>query len=263
MSSDRPLRAGADGFTLSVIVPALDEAPCIDTVLRGVMATPSIEEVLVVDGGSRDGTLEIVQARVDARRDEERPQLRLLRQSTPGFGPGLWEAFERARGDLLCIVDADGSHDWRDIPKMRRRIAAGADYVLGSRYRGPFRWRGPLRWPWSTSEDDSWFHEWGNLGIVLLARALHGYPLSDVMMGLQMWRRSNFERVTLSEKSQAFEAELKLRTLSAGYVMEEFTTHERKRIGGEAKLHALRDGAATLEVILSLWWARRRGRGDE
>ncbi len=254
-----PLEAGADGHTLSVIVPTLDEAPCIDAVLDGLLAMgDTIDEVLVVDGGSTDGTLERVEAWLSTH--QGRPALVLHRQTTGGFGPGLWEAFERARGSLLAIVDADGSHDWGDLPAMRARIAAGADYVLGSRYAGAFRWRGVGRWPWSTSDDDSLLHEWGNLAIVGLARVLHGYPLSDVMMGLQMWRRSNFERFTLREPSQAFEAELVLETLHAGLRMEELSTHERPRIGGEAKLHPLVDGWATLRVIAESWWRHRAPR---
>lgn len=258
--SGAALEPGADGHVLTVVVPTLDEAPCIDAVLDGLLAMgESIEEVLVVDGGSTDGTLERVEARLAAHHGA--PTLVLHRQRRPGFGPGLWEAFDRARGDLLAIVDADGSHDWGDLPAMRARIAAGADYVLGSRYAGRFRWRGLGRWPWSTSDDDSLLHEWGNLAIVALARLLHGYPLSDVMMGLQMWRRSNFERVVLEEPSQAFEAELVLETLHAGYRMEEISTHERPRIGGEAKLHAVVDGLATFRVIARSWWRHRVRRG--
>ncbi len=261
MIENAELTPAADGHVLSVIVPTLNEAPCIDTVLEGVLELDCVEEVLVVDGGSTDGTVEQVEARIAMRRAHDGgPVLRLLRQSTPGFSAGLWEAFEAVRGDLLCIVDADGSHDWTDIPAMRRRINRGADYVLGSRYRGPLRWRGLLRWPWSTSDDDSFVHEWGNLAIVGLARMLHGYPLSDVMMGLQMWRRSNFDRVELHEPSQAFEVELKLKTMYAGYRMEEFSTYERPRIGGDAKLHALGDGIPVFRIILSMWWQKRMAR---
>ncbi len=136
---------------------------------------------------------------------------------------------------------------------MLARIEAGADYVLGTRYRGAFRWRGPLRWPWSTSEDDTWLHEWGNLGLVALAKLLHAYPLSDLMMGLQMWRRSNFDVVHLDEVSQGFEADLKLKTWRAGLRMEEIPTRERPRIGGTAKLRAFHDGARTLAVMARLW----------
>lgn len=241
---------------LSVIVPALDEAPCIERVLEGLVALPEVDEIVVVDGGSRDGTCDIV-LRFEARD----ARVRLLRQSQPGFGPGLWEAFAAARGDLLAIVDADGSHDWQDLPRMRALIEEGGhDYVLGSRYRAPFRWRGPLRWPFSSSDDDSLVHEWGNLGIVLLAKWLLGYPLSDVMMGLQMWRRAVLDEIMLREPSQAFEAELKMKVHRAGFRMVEISTHERPRIGGEAKLDAWRDGLATARVLLREWRERRAER---
>jgi glycosyltransferase involved in cell wall biosynthesis len=241
------MTAKPDSHSLSIIVPALNEAECIGTVLRGIMDMGDYEELFVVDGGSTDGTIDIAEAL----------GVHVLRQSQPGFGPGLYEAFEAAQGDLICIVDADGSHDWRDIPQMRSMIAEGYDYVLGSRYKGSFRYRGVMRWPWSTSDDDSRLHEWGNLSIVMLAKIFHGYPLSDVMMGLQMWRKSIFETVRLEEPSQAFEAEFKLRVHHGGFRMGEISTQEHPRIGGDAKLNAWTDGLATGRVLLREWWKRR------
>jgi len=241
------MKPGPDGHSLTIIVPTLNEAECIGTVLRALLEQGGYEELLMVDGGSTDGTIEIA----------EELGVYVLRQSEPGFGPGLYEAFAAAKGDLICIVDADGSHDWRDIPQMRTMISEGYDYVLASRYKGPFQYRGFLRWPWSTSDDDSRLHEWGNLSIVALAKILHGFPLSDVMMGLQMWRKSIFETVHLEEASQAFEAEFKLRVHHAGFRMGEISSQEHPRIGGEAKLNAWTDGIATGKVLFREWWKRR------
>lgn len=249
-NSEGPGPAAPDGRTLTVIVPVLDEAACLPTVLAGLLDQEGVDDILVVDGGSRDGSQDIVRSMGVA----------LHEQHEPGFGPGLHEAFRVARGDLLCIVDADGSHDWGDIPAMRRKIAEGYDYVLASRYMGPFRFRGPLRWPWSSSEDDDLVHEWGNLAIVAIARALHGYPLHDVMMGLQMWRREVLDAIDLCEPTQAFEAEFKLKILKAGFRMAEIPTRERPRIGGEAKLNAVTDGFATGRILFGLWLRDLLGR---
>ena len=232
-----------DGLRLSVVVPTLDEAPCIGTVLDGLMKQEGIDELMVVDGGSKDGTIEIV----------ESMGVTLHRQQSRGLGHGLHEAFAIASGDVLCVVDADGSHDWREIPRMRAMMAEGYDYVLASRYSGPFRFRGPHRWPWSTSEDDSWLHEWGNLGFVALCRTLHGLPLSDVMMGFQMVRREALDAIGLVEQGQCFDAELKIKLHRAGYRLGEISAVEPKRIGGEAKLSAWVDGPDVLRVILKEW----------
>lgn len=245
-------RAAADGHHLTVLVPTLDEAPCVGVVLRGLLEQPGVDDVLVVDGGSSDGTQEIV-------RDLGVP---LLVQKERGLGRGLAEGFRAAAGDLLAIVDADGSHDWTALPEMRRRVVEdGFDYVLASRYLGPFRWRGPLRWPWSTSEDDSLLHEWGNLGIVALARLLHGYPLHDMMMGLQLFRRDVLDALSLEEPGQAFDCEIKLQIHRAGFRMTEVPVTEPRRIGGEAKLSAWKDGLATARVLAREWrrkYPRRR-----
>ena len=230
-----------DNLRLSVVVPTLNEAPCISTVLTGLLSQAGVDELMVVDGGSTDGTIEIV----------ESMGVQLHRQQSRGLGHGLHEAFDVASGDVLCVVDADGSHDWREIPKMRAMIADGHDYVLASRYVGPFRFRGPHRW--STSEDDSWLHEWGNLGFVALCRALHGLPLSDVMMGFQMVRREALEAIGLVEQGQCFDAELKIKLHRAGYRLGEISAIEPKRIGGEAKLTVWKDGPDVLRVILKEW----------
>ena len=232
-----------DGLRLSVVVPTLNEAPCIATVLDGLLNQPGVDEILVVDGGSTDGTIDIV----------ENMGVTLHRQRSRGLGHGLHEAFALALGNVLCVVDADGSHDWTEIPKMRAMIAEGYDYVLASRYTGPFRFRGPHRWPWSTSEDDSWLHEWGNLGFVALCRALHGLPLSDVMMGFQMVKRGPLEAIGLVEQGQCFDAELKIKLHRGGYRLGEISAREPKRIGGEAKLSAWIDGPDVLRVILKEW----------
>jgi glycosyltransferase involved in cell wall biosynthesis len=232
-----------DDLRLSVVVPTLNEAPCIETVLVGLLSQAGIDELLVVDGGSTDGTIDIVDAM----------GVRLHRQESRGLGHGLHEAFALASGDVLCVVDADGSHDWREIPRMRAMIVEGYDYVLASRYVGPFRFRGPHRWPWSTSEDDSWLHEWGNLGFVALCRALPGLPLSDVMMGFQMVRREALEAIGLVEQGQCFDAELKIKLHRAGYRLGEISAIEPKRIGGEAKLTVWKDGPDVLRVILKEW----------
>ena len=236
----------ADGHRLSVIVPTLNEVECVGHVLDGLLTQAGVDELLVVDGGSTDGTLEAIASRGVA----------VHHQRSKGLGHGLHEAFEVATGDVLCIVDADGSHDWREIPRMRQRIAAGDDYVLASRYIGPFRFRGLGRWPWSTSDDDSMLHEWGNLGFVVLARALHGLPLNDVMMGFQMFRRTALNAINLVEQGQCFDAELKIKLHRAGFKLSEISVHEPKRIGGEAKLSAWIDGPDVLRVILKTWFNR-------
>jgi glycosyltransferase involved in cell wall biosynthesis len=228
---------------LTIIVPTLNEAPCLPTVLDGLLAQPGVDVVLVVDGGSTDGTQDIARAR----------GVRVIEQARPGFGEGIWEALAAVETELVCIVDADGSHRWQDIPRMRTVLDAGYDYVLASRYVGRPRWRGVGRWPWSTSEDDDLVHEWGNIGFAALARMLHGYPLHDLMMGFQMMRTVVVRTIELQENSQAFEAELKLRVLHAGFRMAEICTVEPRRIGGQAKLDAWKDGAATLRVVLSEW----------
>ncbi len=238
------LPPGADGHSLSILVPTLNEEGAVGTVLRGLLRERAVDEILVVDGRSTDATVRIA----------EDLGVRVLIQEGRGLGVGLRQGFDAVGGDLIGIVDADGSHDWTALGTMRRLLLEEDwDYVLGSRYIGPFRWRGLGRWPFSTSEDDTLLHEWGNLGIVALAWALHGYPLHDVMMGMQIWRREWLDRIDLGEPGQSFDCEIKIQLHRAGARMAEISVVEPPRLAGEAKLDALTDGAETARVLLREW----------
>lgn len=117
-------RATDPGLRLTAVVPALDEAVAIARVVRGCLA--HADEVLVVDGGSRDGTAEIAAAAGG----------RVLREPRRGYGRACATGAAAARGAVLVFVDADGSVDPADIPRVAGPVASGAlDLVLGARTR--------------------------------------------------------------------------------------------------------------------------------
>ena len=130
-----PGAAGADTLGLTVIMPALNEAPnLVDVVPRiaAVFAThPGGFEILVVDDGSIDGTVEVM-----TELGKHHPQLRLVRlRRNYGKSTALQAAFERARGDVVVLMDADGQDRPEEIPKLLAGLDEGLDLATGRRVR--------------------------------------------------------------------------------------------------------------------------------
>jgi glycosyltransferase involved in cell wall biosynthesis len=114
--------------SVSVIIPTLNEESTIGQLLR-LIPYEEIEnsEIIIVDGGSSDGTVEIARAL----------GVSVKTQKEPGYGHALIEAMSYAKGDILVIMDGDGIYDPREIPRLLRLMKEeNADLVIGSRIVG-------------------------------------------------------------------------------------------------------------------------------
>lgn len=120
---------------LSVVIPAYNEAGCIESTLRAVHSTLRAEqipfELVVVDDNSSDATPDILR-----RLTEEMPELRPIRNTPPhGFGFAVRCGLERFQGDAVAVFMADASDNPEDLVKFyRRMVATGADCVFGTRW---------------------------------------------------------------------------------------------------------------------------------
>ena len=162
-----PSRDGRPSPTVSVIIPALNEAQSLALVLGGL---PPVDEVIVVDGGSADDTVRVARA--------ARPDALVPRQTRSGKGNALACGFAASTGDIVVTLNGDGSADPGEIPRYVDALLAGAEVAHGSRYRDGGADLGGGRW-----------ERLGNATLSRLVNLLFGTRCTDLGSGYNAYRR--------------------------------------------------------------------------
>lgn len=225
--------------TVSLIIPTLNEAENLGHVLPTIPAL--VDELLIVDGGSTDGTLDVVRSL--------RPDAVIIEEPRPGKGMALQAGFDAATGDILVIMDADGSMDPSDIATFVAALNAGADVAKGSRFLQG-----------GGSSDLTLIRSLGNFALTQVVRMAFGGRYSDLCYGyMAFWRHV---LPTFNGGAVGFEVEtfLNVRTLAAGLRVVEVASFESERIHGESHLRTFRDGARVLRTIARERQRLRRAR---
>ena len=222
-------RTGSSPPTISLVIPTLNEGPNLPTVLRGIPEI--VDEVIVVDGGSTDGTAEIARGL--------RPDALVVVDRRPGKGRAMRTGFEHATGDIIVVIDADGSMDPAEIPAFIGALVAGCEVAKGSRFiQG------------GGTDDMNNLRRAGNWGLRLTARLAFGGRYSDLCYGyMAFWRRV---LPVFDGTADGFEIEtfLNVRALAAGLHVTEVASFERRRLHGESNLRTFRDGFRVLRTIV-------------
>jgi glycosyltransferase involved in cell wall biosynthesis len=221
-------------MSVTLVILTLNE---IDGVTQVVPKLPLhvVDEILVVDGGSTDGTLEFFEAR----------GIRVIRQEQRGRGEAFRLAVQHARNDRLVFFSPDGNEDPDDISGLVEGLAAGYDMVIASRFMKGAR-----------SEDDDKFlfasRRWGNLLFTWLANVLcgRGGRITDTINGYRAITRPAFRRLAPDAQGYAIEFQMSIRALQLGLRVLEIPTQESPRIGrGVSKLNAIPVGFRFLGVL--------------
>ncbi len=222
-----------------VIIPTYNEKDNIRKIVELTLQQSPDLDVLVVDDGSPDGTGDIV-----AELGQANPRVHLLRRAgKQGLGTAYIAGFKWGlkRGyDFLVEMDADFSHDPREIPNFIRVIAE-ADLIIGSRYKNGVR---VVNWPLSRlflSKGASWY-----------VQLITGLPVADPTGGFKCFRRHVLEAIpldTIRSNGYAFQIEMNYHTWMRGFRVKEVEITFTDRYAGTSKM----SGKIVREAIWMVW----------
>jgi glycosyltransferase involved in cell wall biosynthesis len=234
--------------TVSIVIPTLNEERNIPHVFARIPA--NIHQVILVDGSSVDDTVRT------ARRI--RPDVRVVSQGRKGKGNALACGFEAATGDVIAMVDADGSADPSEIPRFVAALVEGADFAKGTRFSMG-----------GGSDDITRLRRAGNGFLTSFFNVCYRRKYSDLCYGYNVFWRRHVPVLGLDATSplrtdgaplwgDGFEVEtlIHVRVAKAGLSVAEVPSYEYSRIHGVSNLNATRDGLRVVRTIL----AERRGR---
>ncbi|MCX8126669.1 MAG: glycosyltransferase family 2 protein, partial [Dehalococcoidia bacterium] len=215
---------GSQGFrpTVSVVICALNEEESLPHVLTRI--PDFVTEVILVDGRSSDGTVEVAR--------KVRPDIKVIVQPGKGKGEALRLGFKEASGDIIVTLDADGTTDPLEMQNMVSPLLQGYDLVKGSRFRKGLPQKMPKH------------RIFGNIVLAAFASLLFLRPLTDICSGyLAFWKKS-LDRLDFlnSGRPTDVESAIILRAIKRGLRIKEVGHVDRGRIAGESKMPSLREG---------------------
>lgn len=226
-----PTTQAQPGPRVSVVIPALNEADNLPAVLATI--PDDVFEIILVDGQSTDETADVAQ--------RCRPEVQIVAQRARGKGDALACGFAAASGDIIVMLDADGSANGAEIPRFVKALQEGADLAKGSRFIGGG----------GGSADITALRRFGNSFLSSLVNVLFRTRYTDLCYGYNAFWRRCLPRLELDCDGFEVEAVINIRAARAHLAVLEVPSFEERRLHGQSHLHVVRDGLRILRVILS------------
>ncbi len=225
-----------DPGQLSVVIPVRNEARNLEYVLSKL--PPGVGDLVLVvfdgDSASADIALQHV------------PRCKIIRDNGQGKGHALRLGIKASKMPFVLQLDADGSMDPVEIPRIVHKLMDGADIAKGSR-----------NLPGGGSTDLTSFRIFGNRMFASLVNVLFGTRYTDLCYGFMGARREVYDRISLESTGFNIEAEVLIKAHAQGLRVEEVPSFEQARIHGKSQLHWLKDGFQILGTILGLFYRNR------
>jgi len=223
---------------ITLCVLALNERPCLEEIFPQLPAsgqTDAFDEIVAIDGGSTDGTVEFFQER----------GIPVVHQTTPGRGEAMLKAFNDVECDAYLFFSPDGNEDVADLPRFRPLLEQGADIVIASRMmEGAYNEEdvNVLKW-----------RKWANNMFTWLANLFfrkNGPYVTDTINGYRAITSLAASELGLDASDYSIEFQMTIRGFKMGKSIVEFPTHEGQRIAGVTGAPSIPTG---LRFLRRLW----------
>ena len=214
---------------ISAVIPTRNEAQNLYHVLSDI--PPIVSEVIMVDGHSTDDTIAVAQQLF--------PSIQIIKQERKGKGDALRVGFAASTGDIIVMLDADGSTDPREITRFVDALLQGNDFAKGSRFL-----------PGGGSHDITTLRSLGNSALSQLVNILFRTRYSDLCYGYNAFWKHCLDHVHMNCDGFEIETQINIRMHKAGLKIIEVPSMERPRLFGQSNLRTFRDGWRVFKMIM-------------
>ncbi len=234
-------------FMLSVVIPVYNERNTLMTLVDHVRSVPVRKEIILVDDGSTDGTVELLrELAIQADADPENLLTIKFHEINRGKGAALRTGFGLAKGNVVVVQDADLEYDPAEFPRLLQPIITGkADVVYGSRFLGDYAHRVLYFW-----------HYLGNQMLTLLSNCFTNLNLTDMETCYKLFKREVLQEIlpTLKQDRFGFEPEITAKIARRNLRIYELAISYDGRPYAEGKKIGWRDGVKALWCIVRYAW---------
>ncbi len=214
--------------TVSVVIPVKNEARNLPIVFRTLPRW--VDEVVLVDGHSVDDTVAVAR--------QCWPGIKVVHQNGSGKGDAVLAGFKACTGDIIVMIDGDGSTEGAEITGFVGALVAGADYAKGSRFTSS-----------GGSDDITLARRFRNRVLSGLVNVVFGTQYTDLCYGYNAFWSRHLSDLGLDCLGFEIETVMNIRAAKAGLRVQEIPSHERPRVHGESNLRIVVDGWRILKAI--------------
>lgn len=213
----------------TLFIPTLNEIDGMKVIMPKVKKQ-WVDEILVLDGGSTDGTIEYA----------KKKGYRIVMQKSKGITNAYREAIKLAKGDIIVAFSPDGNSLPEAIPTLIKKMNEGYDMVIASRYKGKAK-----------SEDDDPVTAFGNWMFTTMINICFGGKYTDSLVMLRAFKKDIVTKLHIDVPRAGMEPILSIRCAKEKLKVAEIPASEPKRIGGARKMNPLLNGLDILKLIFA------------